>query len=39
MYVKKKINNKKKSMDKSLTDVIHNITLQVDSWSGRSLPL
>lgn len=38
VYVKKK-NNKKKTVDKSLTDVIHNITFQVDSWSGRSLPL
>ena len=35
MYLKKK----KKTMDKNSTDVIHNITLQVDSWSGRSLPL
>ena len=36
MYVKTK---NKKTMDKSLTEVIHNITLQVDSWSGKSLPL
>ena len=37
MYVKKK--KRKTTMDKSPTDIIHNITLQVDSWSGRSLPL
>ena len=39
MYVKKKNKKKKKTVDKSLTDIIHNIRLQVDSWSGRSLPL